>query len=250
MTYESAVLSRSPAFFYKMDEASGSTCVDYGTLGVDGAYGGTVTYAQGALYGAGDSVKYLASNSAYMQVITTAPLSWPGMTACGWCKPMSSDDPFLLSLEYDGARVPFAIGHGGVNGVAGKFNGGYYNSGWNVYQSTTSVVSGVTYFVAMSIASSGSIKLYVDGALETTASVGGTGIGSWGGGKIYVGKRWDGNSPSHKDGQMSGWAVFDSVLSDSDIADIYNGIDYVPPPPPPPTRPRVVNLAANFSSRW
>lgn len=216
MTYESEIAALSPKLFYKMDETSGTTCTDYGSLGINGTYTNSPTLNAGALYGAGSSVTFDGTDD-HVVVSTSAPASWTAITMGGWIVPTTVNDKFgsIMTL---GGSVPLAVGLGTVAGTASYWNAGMYNGSWNTVKSLQTVKAGLTYFVVGSITSSGLLKLYVNGLFAGSLSIGTW--ASWTANEIRFARRWDGTSYSAQ--KMSGWAIWDSQLTDAQIYTLYD----------------------------
>lgn len=221
MAYESAVAALSPKLFYKLDESSGSSAVDYGSLGVNGTYSGTPTRSQDPLYfGGSASSRHAAGNNAYVSISTSDPQTYTAFTVCGWWKATDqTTDPFLMMMGWSGgSSIPVGIGTntGSTHFIAGTFD----NSSWHYVTGTTTIVSGGTYFVAatLSAKSSGTLTLYVNGVSEGTPQTGLT-VGNWTVSTIYIGHQWDSGYMST--GTYGGWAMFNSALSAGQISSLY-----------------------------
>lgn len=224
IAYNAAVLALSPKLFYKMDEPSGTTMTDSGTLATNGAYQGGPTLGQAAIYGGGGgSVRFPSSSGTYATVTTSAPASWTALTFAGWWKCTdSASDPFLCGLGWaSGSGIPLWVGHasggGGTVFTAGMFDG----LAWRVATGTTTISAGQTYFVAGTINNltgvSSFVTLYVQGASEGT--VGATTASAWTQSTIYLNHQWDTSATT--DGTQAGWALWDRALSSTEIANLY-----------------------------
>lgn len=232
MGYDAAVAALTPQLFYKLDEASGSTATDSGALGLNGTYSGTPTRAQPTLYPLGTaSTRCADGNSAYVTITGASALgSWSGYSCAGWWKATDSTvtDPYLFMMGWSGGNsIPICIGTNS-NG-SGKFTAGCFDgSSWHYVTGTTTIVAGNTYFVAATLSSktSGTLRLYVNGVEEGTASTG-LNVGGWSYGTLYLGHQWDSSGMST--GTYQGWAAWDSALSGGQIAALYAAAS-VPPP--------------------
>jgi len=224
IAYNAAVLALAPKFFYKMDEPSGTTMTDSGSLGTNGTYQSGPTLGQAAIYsGGGGAVRFPSSSGTYATVATSAPASWTALTFAGWWKCTdNAADPFLCGLGWaSGSSIPLWVGHasGGGSSVftAGMFDGG----AWRVATGTTTITTGQTYFVAGTINNltgvSSFVTLYVQGASEGT--VGATPASAWTQSTIYLNHQWDTSATT--DGTQAGWALWDRALSSTEIANLY-----------------------------
>lgn len=218
--YDSAVSASGPKLFFKLDEPSGSTAFDSGSLGINGTYSGSPTLAQSPLaVGSSAAARFASGDSAYVSVPTSAPSAWDAFTVAGWWKATDqTTDPFLMMMGWGGgSSIPIGLGYnsGGSTFVAGTFSG----SSWTTISGTTSIVAGRTYFVAATLTSksSGTLTLYVNGASEGTASPGS--VGSWTQSTVYIGHQWDSGNMST--GTYDGWAMWDRVLNSTEIANLY-----------------------------
>ncbi len=228
MTYESVVASLSPKLFYKLDESSGTTAVDSGSLGINGTYSGTPTRSQASLYAGGTaSTRHASGNSAYVSISgLTAMQSWSALTFCAWWKATDqTTDPYIVMPAWaGGSSIPLGLGMGGTNGADNtKLNAGSFSgSSWQTTQvGTTSIAANGIYFVAATLSSmsSGTLTLYVNGAQE--AQGGGYTIGSWTQSTLYIGHQWD--SGGVGTGTYQGVGVWDSVLTPTQISTLYAG---------------------------
>ena len=84
--------------------------------------------------------------------------------------------------------------------------------------STTNIVSGQWWHAAVSVVNDGTVKIYVNGALETTST---NTLNSPGSNTLYVGKTGAGE---YFNGKIAIVNVYDRVLSDVEILQNYNAL--------------------------
>ncbi len=226
MTYDSSVAALSPRLFWKLNESSGSTMTNSGSVSGNGSYVGTPTYSAGALYGSGQSIRFNATNASQGS-LNSEVTAYTQCTVCAWVKPSTALDPYVLGAEFSGT-VPWALGRNG-NDVSGSYFtfALYDGSGWRIVSSTTAVTAGSTYFLAGTIDTSGVLKIYVNGSLETTSSSGSRAFSGWTGSSLLVSRRWDsstfgsGTNQNVVDTDIAGGAIFNSDIGATAIADLY-----------------------------
>jgi hypothetical protein len=216
MTYDSVVAGLSPALFLKLDETSGSTANDSGSLNVDGTYFGTPSLAAGTplvglpnglgLDGVDDYVyiPYVASGSTYTIVAVVKP---PLIT-----------DRFVAVTQFPGSTsMPFVMGLNQVSisgtSVAGVWNAGCYSgSAWTTMQSTSPAYAKTTV-LGMRVTKNSTMDLWVNGVKEATGTA--PNWSTYTGTGIHLGRRWD--SASYSKQWMYGFAMWESILSDANM---------------------------------
>lgn len=219
ISYDSLIATYSPLGYWKLDELTGSTATDYGTNADNGTYTGTWSLGSSPLAaGLGKSVTltsdYVDITTSDYQALTS---SW---TAMGWVKLSSSTTHVLVGHAYNGTYIPFVIGSHPDFSTTDKASAAFYNGSWRAVSGTTSLALGTVYFIAGTWDGT-SLKVYVNGVLEGTATPGSSPSSS-SGTHVYIGKRWDASSPEFMNGDVSNVAIFGSALTASNILEIYD----------------------------
>ncbi|MCP4430234.1 MAG: LamG domain-containing protein, partial [Gammaproteobacteria bacterium] len=157
---------------------------------------------------------YIDSNDIFDLLRTTATLSfWIRTTQVGndtgWLA------PGFAGVEQSGGTDDIFWGWLDASGRIGISVGDDYSS-----KSTVSINNGVYRHVVLSRnATSGDYKIYIDGALDSSGTVASGIIGT---GFSSIGQIEDtGGSPEYFQGDLDEVLIFDSILSDTNVASIY-----------------------------
>lgn len=218
MSYDSVVAGLSPKIFWKLDETSGTTATDSGSLGINGTYANGIALNQGAIYDAGNSV-HTDGTDDHVAATTSAFSSWTAITIAGWVRPDSDyDEPYGAGLDFGSGNLPIYVGLGNSQSYS-IYSAGWFDGSWHyTYGSGVNARTGVTKHIAASLTEGGTFKFYVDGQpMGTISSVPSGLFSGWTGSHFYVGRRWDNTSPTYSQAKYSGWAVWDTQLSDANI---------------------------------
>lgn len=227
MTYDSNVLALSPKHFWKMDETSGTTAVDYGTTPVNGVYNNGPVLNQAALSCPSGSPGSTISSDATVlldgvndsMTVATNP-NYTALTVCMWIKAGASADGYWFGWGWSGGSLPINIGGGTGFGTSSKWSVGMFSgSSWYSVDGSD-VVSGAERFILATVSSGGSLRMWENGRFKGQVAVSSFPAYSSGLG-LRVGQRWDGGNSA---GRVGGLALWDTVLSDAQILTI------VPPP--------------------
>ena len=220
------ILDDNPVLYFKMNETSGTTIINYGSLGsaVDGTISGTYTLD--------DTSQYLVSDGA-IDFEGSATLEVPDDNAINTSGPYNARTVELTftANSTTGRQILFEEG-GGSNGLVIYIdnNNLYFNGvdagDWGPFTINTAITAGTTYHAAIVLdQASSTLTGYLNGAVVGTGAItiglsshsGDTGIGNVDGRTHFH----DGESTSGTDyfydGRMSDLAIYNSVLSAADI---------------------------------
>ena len=197
---------------WSLDDAAGSTAGDSSGNGFDGAIGGTPNWVDGVVGGALDldgATNYIDVNTEVVRGTCSLAL---------WMMPrnLPYSSGYRSILHNNAWNSGSLHGHLRVNTSLFNFD---VNGGGGV-TSTTAAQSGEWYHVAGTFdTEAAESKLYVNGALEATAA----GLNS----ALYVGPlnwgAWN-TSDRYFDGAMDDIRVYNRVLKDAQVEDLFNGI--------------------------
>lgn len=240
MSYSDIVLADTPAVLLALDEASGATATDSSGNGHNGTYTGTVTYGETGPISGHTAVKFDA-NGEYVSTADT--FAYPGGNFAleiwfkGSTKP-ASGEAAILSLGdsvnaslYSPNLTIDASGHVTVHAVD--------NTGTVSITGATDVTDGSWHHIVATARSGGTLKLYIDGALDDDPVAFGT---LWGATalKLWVGA---GTGYAHRIGDISGTAAWAALYGHSLTAKrvLAHATDTEPAAPdvPDPTFPTI-----------
>lgn len=217
MSYTSEVLADSPAAYWRLGDASGTTAVDSSGNGHNGVYTGTVTLgATGLVPGdATTSADFSAGNS--------------GAAGSAW---MST----LTTVTFECIIKPDTVSGGSYNFIAVRDdNNGTGNGWWLVikagkltalcrgteFSGSTTLVANTKYHVAFTYDGT-TAKVYLNGVLDgssarsgnmTTANL-----------DLLIGRWGNGGSPLYFDGKIQECAYYLTTVSSTRIAAHYNAL--------------------------
>lgn len=231
MSYDSNVLALSPKHFWKLDETSGTVATDYGSTPTNGVYVGSPSLNQAALSAPSGPQPGTASSGPSMNLdavddrvtIATNP-AYTALTVCGWFKVNTTTDQCWFHFSQSSGSIPIAIGGGPSFGTSSKWNVGVFSgSSWYTLVGLD-ISNGMETFILATMSSGGVLRLWQNGrlkgsiALPTIPAMTSTN-------GLYIGRRWDNNVPAN--GRAAGIALWDSVLTDSQIQSIVPATSYV-----------------------
>ena len=219
--YRNAVLADRPIIYYEFEETSGTTAINNGTLGAshNGTITGSVTLDQtsfdesGTAYDFGGGHVQAAAFPSLTEWTVEAWINWDaaktssshifGNDQAGW----NDDVLFGIGSENGGVGVPAShvgiIQQGAPDGPRDFVETPLTHSEWH-------------HVVASGSTIAGELKLYVDGVLIGTDSSPANGLTLNGAVGVYVGT--DGSYDRAFDGLIDEFALYDSVLSATDVA--------------------------------
>ena len=213
-TYASTVMADSPAAYWRLGEASGSSAADSSGNGNGGSYAGGVTLAAPALINDPNTAASFDGNDDRMYFSDSASLSpTAAISLEAWVRPnavpTAAGSGWHLISKWNTALLYI---QGGVNP---KFVFTLYNSGASSYgpylASTTTVAAATTYHVVGTY-DGAMMRLYVNGVLEGTAARSGAVNDSTFGG-VLAGGGW-GTLPSPAfHGRLDEVAIYGTALS-------------------------------------
>ncbi|MCI5060686.1 MAG: type I secretion C-terminal target domain-containing protein [Alphaproteobacteria bacterium] len=220
------ILADNPIVYYKMDETSGTTITNYGSLGatVNGTLSGTYTLD--------DTDQYLSSSSS-IDFEGSSLLSIPNDAAINTSGPYNARtiEMVFTANSTTGRQVLFEEGGGSNTLVIYIDSGNLYFNGvdsgdWGPFTINTAITAGTTYHAALVLDQANStLTGYLDGGVVGTGAItiglsshsGANGIGNVNGRTHFH----DGKSASGTDyffdGQISDFALYNSVVSSTDI---------------------------------
>lgn len=210
MQFPQEIMKDTPVAFYRLNaNANDSTTnVLHGTASaVTFNQASLLTYPQGGVPITSGSASFVSASSSNVLLPTNALLNLTGnVTLEVWIKTSQSVSSVIIG------GYSASTGYGIVlnNVTAGKF--GYTVRG-NVYESTTSVNDNTRHQLAV-VATTTTIKLYLDGQLHRTVS------STNGQPTSYSGARRLGSTAaggSYFNGNMEEAAIFSSALTDADV---------------------------------
>lgn len=262
LSYPDLVLSNNPIAYWRLGEAGGPTAVDeVGTGGGanDGTYNG---FAPGD-FGQPGALKFDSNTAAqfdgadnFVDAGNDSSLnqSFPGLTLAAWVKPDSlsggsqlvvgkwantvANDHFGMFVIDDKALIAVADGSTGEGGLAST--GSLVAGEWNFVVTTWSAGGGNPY------------QVYIDGQLDPAAgNQTGSGINTSSAKNLFIGAQ---NTPGNLRffaGGIDEVAIFDRVLSASEISDLFEAASAFPIPEPStcPLAAMAIPLLRRRSSR-
>ncbi len=227
--YDADVLSDSPAGYYKLDEASASnTLADSGSQAVD------ATLTSGS-EGLSSAVAYMIDPSVSFGGAESATAATTGLPTGS--NPWSLETWVYLPVLNSAKQYAVIFGSNAVGtqrlaaiGVnsSNKAIANTQNDGTTQAVGTTTLTAGAWHHLVGTLSGSTTLKLYLDGALETTATVSPSiTLTSFFIGKDLAGSSSNGNQWS---GLISEVAVYDYPLTSTQVLAHFNAAapNYVP----------------------
>lgn len=221
--WSDAVIALSPKAFYRLGESAGTTATDI-TGTYNGTYSGAVTLAEPSLGYADTADTSILIDAASEYVTIPAPIG-TGDTVAFAYKGMGDGAGFLTFFSNPAASTANRCGLFISPGViAVQYKGATGDSTYTAFDSAL-VTDGVPHLIAVSYAA-GEQKVWVDGVHVGTTTQAGTATPT-------AGTRISQFSSSHRlAGGYDDFAVFPSILTDTDVATLYDAWlgDVVIPP--------------------
>lgn len=216
MSFESAIVNLLPAIYWKLDETSGTTAIDYSGNGQDGAYVGAYTLADKALVWGENRCVTINPALASTGAVQADPVSFNAgsptqdWTFGFWVGYMSSNTN-LYTFCYSDATYANALSFhwNGSSSMRVTINNTQYTFSLGPRTSSMSVsYDGTPMFVVITYEyATGYLKLYVNGnLLETYAATASLTISD--GGALSVGQDQD----SHPFGGYSSGDAFQGAI--------------------------------------
>ncbi len=213
VSYAQTVLADSPQFYWRLDEASGSTAADAGK-GRTGQVSGSWSWGQGGALASQRSSTALRIDGGYIN----QPVSLTSGTAFSveaWFRTTrTSGGPLLSLITSSGVERSLYLG------TDGKVRFG--RNGNALVTSPGALNDGQWHHVVYTNASSGSVRarLYADGSQVAAAATGVTssGVGNWRAGQAQWSGNWAGGPDQFFRGDLDEVAVYGSALSASRVA--------------------------------
>lgn len=210
-SYVSVVVSKGPFVYFRLNDTT-ITAIDYSGNSYSGLYSGTYTQAQPSLLPSGDGSCWKKSTPATVQVQTSGV---PGVTIksiVGWVNATSLPSAANVLMSFN-ASLQLSINSGKLQ--LGRT--GYYNI---PTQSTGSIALNTTYFVAGTYDSvTGAFAYYINGALSGSGTYVNSTVSAYNGGN--VGAYYNNSSLYYIVGSIQEVAAFTTILTATDIANIY-----------------------------
>lgn len=215
--YFQMVQTLGPRGYWRFGESEGTAVADSATAdgSQDGVLSGGATFLEeGAIAGDADTSIAFNGSDAYVRVADGANLA--NFTIAAWVKPTATSGRTIFS------RTSGTNFHGNWSHVvhidgAGKFAHYLYDGTGKTVTGTTTAQAETWYFVAVTAAQNGSMRLYVNGEQE--------------GADVSIGIPWTGGNTygiGHSTpvggffaGQIDEVALFPRALSAQEIADLY-----------------------------
>ncbi len=226
-TYISTVLSTNPIAFWTLGETSGTESYDSTGNGNNGTYTGGYTQGySGPISNSnlGNSTYFNGSNS-YINLPQSIILnSYNNYTYSGFFK--TTSDGIILAYQDQSAGAHTPLAYVGTNGKFIAANGG----GNAYYVMSQNIVNDGRWhsFTITQNSSNDLLSLYIDGTLQGTVNDPITLITSMTYNQIgygYAGGGWPySNSPFPFKGQIADVAIYNTVLTSTQITNIYNSI--------------------------
>jgi hypothetical protein len=212
MTYSSAILATSPALFWKLEEASGTTAADASGNSRNGT-ATNVTWAQASLMGDGSGTSAIFDG-------TTADVT---LAAAAWMDSTSISCVFRYTHVTSAGSRAFTGRFGTTTSTrpwmlrvnANKLGVQINNASGNTVTGATTLTNGQTYTVGLVIDSvAGTTKLYLDGVQDASAT---TSSPTQTGAAFRLGR----SSSSLSPGQQQGVAFWTSALTATNMSDFH-----------------------------
>jgi hypothetical protein len=223
--YEDHILSLSPIAYWRLDETSGTDCIDISGNGHDGLYGGTYTLGETTLQQRGTNPCVLFDGSTgFVNFSFTDPLLVIPAS------PTISFTAIIDSDSFSGYRTIFADCDGSGTASTTRLvvctNGSnwYFSLGDGTASSTLGTTAhgmstGTTYHIVVTINGT-TLKAYIDGTLSTTWTSG-VALGTVGTIAPSIG-RFGQYSAHYFSGHIDEVAVFPTELIQSEVTALYN----------------------------
>lgn len=241
-TYADMVLNHNPELYWRMGELTGTTAVDSSGNGNDGTYNSGVTLGQPGAIAGDSSTSVLFDNTTSAKITSLySPFTVGSQrTFMGWAYRNATTDadqlfgsdgvnPAMLRLEPGSEDVKFW--------AETSTGGGLWSAAW----------PGTSQWVHWALTyddSTSTAELFINGTSQGSKTTGDVFSGS--SGHIVVGGPY---SSSFFNGYMQDFAIFESILSATDIAAIY-AESSVPPSAPIKLSAGTIGPLTVTTERW
>ncbi len=221
--YADTVVTPGPVLQWNLNEGSGTTTADSSGNSNTGTLTSNTMWSTNAHSG-GEAGSFVRASSQTINSANSAVNTTQSFTLAAWV--------YMTST----AGTEGILGQAGTASTAGflKYNSG--SNGWSFLMTQTDVAAPVTdeavlassaslntwtHLVGVYNATSGSMRLYINGSLSATA----THTVTWNAtGKVIVGRlHWNNTDQNYFDGQIDDVQVWNRALSDSDVSDLETG---------------------------
>lgn len=227
-TYSELILSHNPVVYWKLDETSGTVAADSSGNSNDANYIGSPTLGVTSLIPSepsGAAVTLNGSSQMIERVVSDFGISDPQGTIVAYINSSytAGNNPIVSSGDLASAQnlqfYTSSSGGGALRLYVRTAITEYYVTG------TTNVCDGNTHMVAVTCNAS-TWRLFIDGVEDPIASVVGGNVGFWFSAvvdrdNLICGGRKN-ISTSYFTGTIDGVAIFNTVLTDQQILDLYN----------------------------
>ncbi|WP_341953223.1 PKD domain-containing protein [Salinibacterium sp. TMP30] len=213
-SYGAAVYEASPQLYWRLSEASGAVANDAGLQGINGNLSGTYTRdVPGALGGTSNSATRFTQGLAATAVSMANPSTYSSEV---WFRTTSTSGGKLVEFGSSAAGTASSYGDHIIMRNDGTL---LFGTGSSTVSSAASYNDG-NWHQAVSTQGSGGLRLYVDGALAATspATPSQTFSGFW---RLGRGNTVGVASSNYFDGDLDEFAIYQTVLSASDVSSHY-----------------------------
>lgn len=223
-SYGSLVMADNPSAFWRLDDSNGATAEDATTNNLDGTYKNGVSLGASGISGSTGTAVRLDGVDDHIEVPNSAALNPSAITAEAWVKStgatwntygwvVAKRDQYTMHPWPGSRRISFYV---------------FIAGAWYWAEFTPASIQGWHHYVGTY--SSGSLRLYIDGALVASNGVSGS-ISAGSGKKLYLGADLDGGV-RYGAGDLDEIAIYDHALGASAVLDHYNtGSAQACPPP-------------------
>lgn len=227
--FSQAILNVSPSHYWKLNEQSGTTAIDYGVNDATGTYtNGPTINSTPLTTGSSDrstdfdgTDDYVVAQSNLMRLATT---QW----SIGAVVKLDSTSDQVIMTHLQGTAIPYYLGIG-LNGTAGKFVTGFYDgSSWHTVSSAISAVAGSTYFIVGVWTGTG-LRIYVNGVLDGSSTPSGSPVAADAGTtSLYIGRRYNGGTAVYFNGKISDAFATKTAYNGTIISDLWDSLSEAP----------------------
>jgi hypothetical protein len=225
--YPSLILASSPIAYWRLDETSGTTAADSSGHALTATYGTGVTLGSaGLLTSSADMAVTIPSNP--MTTVGTIGAAYAAnalqattaVTLTAWVKPTTIADSAFISYGSN-ASPNYVFGVTSTGYIWGGLNLTTSGESWPL-ATTTPMVAGATYFVAMTYDSStGTCVLYINGVAVSTNTYAGTITGYTSPYGLVMGNDASFGTGQNYNGVLDEVAIFPSALSATTLQALY-----------------------------
>lgn len=202
----------APIGFWRLDETSGTSAADSSGNNKTGTTSGGTAWVAAKV---NNGLSFNGTNSYLNIPDSFDPTAY---SVALWVKPsVTSAQSIWVRTDANGPTASWSH-QLGIN-ASGKFEAYMWDGAAKTVTGTTTAQANTWYYIALTAANSGQMKLYVNGQAEGTAA----GIGSmWTGGDRY----WAGSNSGGGKGWLNGVIdevkIYNVALSSTDVLNLYN----------------------------